>query len=67
MSLKASKYKKEIATELEHFNKIGITASDKFYLNEDARKKREANLKGNAKGMGEQMQGTYIDSLEMNR
>ena len=67
MALKAQKVKKEIANELEHFNKIGITASDKFYLNEDARKKREAKLKGGAKGMGEQIAGTYMDSLEMNR
>jgi len=45
--------------QVKFFNNIGVSSSDKYYLNEDARKIREASRKGNSKFLSEEMQGTY--------
>jgi hypothetical protein len=59
MAMRAEHQKKEMKDQLSFFNNIGVTASDKFYLNEDARKVREASRKGNSKVMGAEMHGSY--------
>ena len=43
------------AKERSEFNRVGISASDKYYINEDAKKMRAANMKGTGRSVAENL------------
>ena len=51
MAQKAELARKDLEDQQKHFKDIGAYTSDKFYVNEDAMKKRMNSVKGNAKIM----------------
>ena len=67
MALKAEKFKIDLEEQRRHFKDVGIYTSDKFYVNEDAMKRKMNSIKGNAKVMSQTMHEKYLSLQEQNR
>lgn len=67
MALKAEKFKSDLEEQQRHFKDVGIYTSDKFYVNEDAMKRKMNSIKGNAKVMSQTMHEKYLSLQEQNR
>lgn len=67
MALKAELANKSLADQHQHFKDIGAYTSDKFYVNEDAMKRRMNSIKGNAKIMSQTMHENYQQLQELNK
>ena len=51
--------KRSADNDREFFLKIGRTATDKFYINEDERKYRQQSMKGGSRGQAEEIKERF--------